>query len=401
MRSETLRMALQVVIRNPGRSLLTVLGLAIGVAAFIAMVAFGEGARHAVLRQFEALGVNLLRVRPRAGANDVVSKPTHALSERDVDALRRESTMLRAVVPYVRRTAELVRGPERVRTTLMGTVPQYAPLHDWVAAQGGMLDTRDVSEAAKVCVLGASTARALFGDQDPLGGTVLIAGRVPCRVIGVLHRKGRATSGSDLDDIAIIPVTTYKQQLGFDGYTYIELSPAQPSWRDAARKEAEQIMRRRHGYTPDEPADFDVVSPDDVTRAADETALILTALLAGVAAVSLIVGGIGIMNIQLVAVAERTHEIGIRAAIGASPAQILKQFVVESSVLAGMGTAIGVALGVGTAYTVAHVMGWPRAVSPSAVLVSALFGLGVGVVFGYVPAARAARLLPIVALRRE
>jgi putative ABC transport system permease protein len=170
---------------------------------------------------------------------------------------------------------------------------------------------------------------------------------------------------------------------------------------ESARSEAEAILRANHGYAPDEPADFDVVSPDDVTRAADETTRILTALLAGIAAVSLLVGGIGIMNIQLVAVAERTHEIGIRAAIGAAPSQILKQFLVESSVLAGTGALLGVGFGWAISQTVAHVMGWSRAVSPSAVLLSGLFGIGVGVLFGYIPALRAARLDPIVALRRE
>jgi putative ABC transport system permease protein len=401
VRSESLRMAMQVVIRNPGRSLLTVLGLAIGVAAFIAMVAFGQGARRAVLLQFEALGANMLRVRPRAAAHDIVSKPVHDLSASDVDALRRDATTLRVVVPHVRRTADLVRGGVRVRSTLMGTEPEYAPLHDWAAAQGGMFDARDVREASKVCVLGASPAKQLFGDEDPLGGTVLIAGRIPCRVIGVLQTKGRAMSGSDLDDIAMIPITTYKQLLGFSGYAYIELSPLQPGWLDPARKEAEAIVRRMHGYGPDEPADFDVVSPDDVTRAADQTAGILTGLLAGIAAVSLLVGGIGIMNIQLVAVAERTHEIGIRSAIGAAPAQILKQFLVESGVLAGVGATFGVIVGVLAAYVVARIMGWPQAVSLGAVVLSGLFGIFVGVIFGYIPALRAARLDPIVALRRE
>jgi putative ABC transport system permease protein len=401
MRSESLRMALQVLIRNPGRSTLTVLGLAIGVAAFIAMVSFGQGARRAVLAQFESLGANILRVRQRAGGGDITTKPAKPLSPSDVSALRRDDTAVDVVVPHARRAADFSRAGVRIRSTLMGTEPEYARLHDWRFTAGGMFDARDVAEAAKVCVLGASPARKLFGDEDPLDGVITIAGRFPCRVVGVMASKGRAISGSDLDDFAMIPATTYQRLLGFDGYTYIELKAHSAAWLEPARREAEAIMRRQHGFDATEPADFDVVSPDDITHAADQTARILTALLAGIAAVSLLVGGIGIMNIQLVAVAERTHEIGIRAAIGAAPRQILKQFLVESAVLAAVGALAGVLLGVLTAQIVAHDMGWSRAVSWSSVLLSGLFGTSVGVIFGYIPALRAARLDPIVALRRE
>jgi putative ABC transport system permease protein len=400
MRSESLRMALQVLVRKPGRSALTVLGLAIGVAAFIAMVSFGQGARRAVLQQFENLGANIVRVRPRANAGDIVAKPPRELTAADVEALQSRSTALADVVPIVRRPAQLALGAERVQSTLIGTSPEYARLHDFQIVQGGMFDETDMRDAAKLCVVGASPARKLLGDQ-PLGAALMLDGQVSCRVVGVLGSKGRAISGSDLDDFVLVPVSMFEQQLGVSGYTFIELSPAQPGWIESARAEAEAILRVTHGYADNEPADFDVVSPDDVTRAADETARILTALLAGIAAVSLLVGGIGIMNIQLVAVAERTHEIGIRSAIGAAPSQILKQFLVESSVLAGTGALLGVAFGLAISQAVAHLMGWARAVSPEAVVLSGLFGVFVGVVFGYIPALRAARLDPIVALRRE
>jgi putative ABC transport system permease protein len=288
------------------------------------------------------------------------------------------------------------------RTTLYGTTPEYAPLHDWEVSLGGMFDEQEASQGKKLCVLGATPANVLFGATDPLGQTLVIAGKFPCRVIGVLEPKGRSIGGGDQDDLVLIPLKTLELVLGApDGYSWIELKPVDPSWMDAARSEVAEIIRRTHHVGATEAPDFDVISPDDVTRAADQTSRILTGLLAGIAAVSLLVGGIGIMNIQLVSVAERTHEIGIRAAIGASPAQIMRQFLVEICVLSGIGAGIGVAIGFGMAQVVANFMHWPSVITPGAVLGSGLFGFAVGVVFGYIPALRAARLDPIVALRRE
>lgn len=402
MQSESLRMALQVLVRKPGRSALTVLGLTIGVAAFIAMVSFGQGARRSVISQFESLGSNILRVRSRAGARDALNRPPRPLTSADVAAITREATSIRMVVPYVRRTTDLNWGGSVHRTSLNGTVPEYAPLHEWQVALGGMFDELESSQGKKVCVLGATPANQLFGAHDPLGQTVVIAGKFPCRVIGVLESKGRNIGGNDLDDLVLIPLRTFELLLGHpDGYSAIELKPGDPSWLEAGRSEVAEILRRTHHIGPSEPQDFDVVSPDDVTRAAEQTSQILTGLLAGIAAVSLLVGGIGIMNIQLVSVAERTHEIGIRAAIGASPGQIMRQFLMESSVLSAVGASAGVAIGLVTAQVVANFMRWPSVISFGAVLGSGMFGFAVGVVFGYIPALRAARLDPIVALRRE
>jgi putative ABC transport system permease protein len=394
-------MAVQVLTRNPGRSGLTVLGLAIGVAAFIAMVSFGDGARRAVLAQFENLGANVLRVRVKVGSHDLVTRPVYPLSDSDVETLRREGTAIGVVVPQVRRATDVLNGPVRARSVVIGTIPEYIALQGFHFALGGMFNEIDARDVAKVCVLAATPAQRLFGDSDPTGSTVTIAGRFPCRVIGVLAAKGRSMSGGDLDDFVLIPVTTYKWLLGMEGYSSFDVRPAQPGWLEPARVEADAILRRTHRYNAEEPADFDVVSPDDVTRAADRTARLLTGLLASIAAVSLLVGGIGIMNIQLIAVTERTQEIGIRAAIGASPGQIMRQFLLESSVLATVGALIGTAIGLITSEVVARAMGWTSPASFWVALGSALFGVAVGVVFGCVPALRASRLDPVHALRRD
>lgn len=396
--SDRLRSAVEIVVRQPGRSALTVLGLAIGVGAFIAMVSFGEGARRSVLSQFEALGTNVLRVQRTTGPNGRAPEP---LTDRDIRAIRREATTVVSVLPVARRSATISYGKNRRSTNVYGTVPRFASLHAWETQTGGNFDQRDVDKAGKVCVLGMTPVRELFGERDPVGQTVTIAG-MPCQVIGVLSPKGFATNGDDLDNLVLTPVSTFANYLGGGtGYAEIEAEPANPALLDAAREEVTTILRHTHRIGPDEEADFKTKSPLEVIRAADRTSRILSGLLAGIALVSLLVGGIGIMNIQLVSVAERTGEIGIRAAIGASPTQILMQFLGEAAALSILGVALGILAGVAVASGVASWMAWPRVISPPGVALAALFGLAVGIAFGYLPAHRAARLDPIDALRHE
>jgi putative ABC transport system permease protein len=398
--SEVLFSALQVVVRNKGRSLLTMLGLAIGVGAFIAMVGFGEGARTSVISQFERIGTNLLRVRV---SGRIDPRPHRPLTDGDLQALTRESTTLLDVVPLRRKYETVVFGGLSYRVDITGVTPAYAALHDQRVVSGGMFDELDVSQRAKVCVLGQTPARALFGDRNPLGATITIGGTLPCRVIALVAPKGRSISGDDLDNFVLMPVTTFAAYLGnpSDGYMAIEMRPQNPALLQAARGEIVDILRRRHELEPGDADDFDVISPDEATRVAERTAAILTGLLAGIAAVSLLVGGIGIMNILLVSVAERTYEIGIRAAIGASPRQILTQFLAEALVLATIGSGAGAALGVGAALAVGRQMGWDSGTSLPVVVFSVLFGISIGLVFGYIPARRAAMLDPIQALRHE
>ncbi len=397
--SDTLRTALQMPARNPGRSALTTLGLAIGVGAFIAMVSFGRGARSAVVSQFETLGTNLLRIKTRYGAT---TESPHLLTQEDVAALQRESTTFAYVVPHAFSPMDVTYAGRRIRTSVLGALPDIVHTEDWRMSAGGMFDQADVQQRSKVCVIGATALANLFGPADPLGQVITIGGRLPCRVIGVLGQRGSNIGGSDMDDRVMLPLSTYEAYLGLpNGYWVVEVRPKSRALLDAAKAEVTQILRRSHRIEPGDDDDFQILSPDDLTQVAQQISGTLTGLLAAIAAVSLLVGGIGIMNIQLVSVAERTHEIGIRAAIGASPAQIMTQFVAEAVTLAALGSAAGVALGIGASMLVAKQFHWEQATSADVVLGSALFGIAVGTLFGYIPARRAARLDPIDALRRE
>lgn len=399
-RSELFGMAFETLRRNPGRSALTLLGLAIGVGAFIAMVSFGEGARRAVMDQFQALGTHLIRVRGNTRGN----QERRPLSDADILAIERDSSSVANVIPVARMAFEASHSGEQWWTVVNGTDPEFADLHNWQLSLGGLFNERDLAQRAKVCVLGQTLVRELFGDPelDVLGETVTLGGLLTCRVIGVLGPKGTSTSGADVDDIILVPVTTFATYFGLPtGYAALEIEPKAPEWVESAKLEAAAVLRRSHGLGPEDGDDFQIDSPTEVIKAVDSTATILARLLQGIAAVSLFVGGVGIMNIQLVSVTERTAEIGIRAAIGASPRQILAQFLVEGALLSLLGATFGIILGVGVSVTVAGYMGWERITSVSDVVGSAAFGIAVGLVFGFLPARRAAMLDPIDALRRQ
>lgn len=401
-RSETLGRAVRTAVRNPGRSVLTMLGLAIGVGAFIAMVSFGSGARSSVLQQFEVLGTRLLRVQSNVGRIDVGDRAPKPLTDADVLALRRDGTSFDRVTPTVTQVHHINSPTARYSTHVMGTTREFVDVHEWPLTTGGMFHDSDVQHRAKVAVLGATVVRELFGRTDPVGQTITIGASLPCRIIGVLASKGQTTGGQDLDDILLVPVTTFQAFLGIpQGYEEIHVQVRSRGMLDAAIVETKSIVRRAHRVSIEDPDDFRISSPVQSARAANYVSQILTALLIGIAAVSLLVGGIGVMNIQLVSVAERTKEIGVRSAIGASPRQILVQFLSEAVVLSLTGSAVGVLLGWLASYLVAEAMGWSPNLSPLTLIGSAAFGTMVGVAFGYLPARRAAQLQPIEALRHE
>ncbi|MCB9653638.1 MAG: ABC transporter permease [Deltaproteobacteria bacterium] len=399
--NELVRMALKSLAGNLLRTGLTVLGLMIGVAAFIAMVSFGQGARSSVLGQFEKLGVNMISVS-RTGARPG-GRPPSPLTDQDVDALLAESEIFELAVPVVSMGTYVTWEGRQHVTTIRATGLGFAQINDWSSTSGGMFDALDVSQRAKVCVLGATPAKMLFGALDPVGEVIEVHGVLRCRVIGVLAPKGVATSGRDLDDIIVMPGSTFFAHIAGTPPEYwsMDIRPQSGVSRDVAQSVIVDTLRHTHGLEPGTDNDFNVKSNDDAIKVAREVSVILTRLLAGIAAVSLLVGGIGIMNIQLVSVAERTQEIGIRAAIGASPAQIMRQFLVEAVVLAMVGTLLGAILGAGISLAVAYAMHWPVAVPAGAMIAATVFGAGVGVFFGFLPARRAAQLDPIVALRRE
>ena len=400
-RSEVVGRAIRTAIRNPGRTVLTMLGLAIGVGAFLAMVSFGTGARSSVMEQFEVLGTRVVYIWTNMGRRDF-GGTARPLTDADVDALLRDGMAIERVVPRITEVQNVKSAHRTSPTKVTGTMPDFVHVREWPMLMGGMFDETDVRQRAKVAVIGTTVARELFGRRDPVGQTITIGSNLPCRIIGVLISKGEQTTGEDMDEIVLIPASTYEAFLGMPiGYHELMVQVRDLGLLETAMIEAVPIMRRSHRLADIEQDDFRIASPAQAAELARFVSTILTGLLVGIAAVSLLVGGIGVMNIQLVSVAERTQEIGIRSAIGASPRQILMQFLAEAVVLSFTGSLAGVALGWLASTMVARAIAWSDNLSLLTMAGAAVFGTSVGVAFGYLPARRAAQLEPIEALRHE
>ena len=400
------KIAFRALSRNKMRSVLTMLGIIIGVGAVIAMVSIGQGAQASVQEQIASVGTNLLFVG--AGSQNVggVRSGTGAtnsntLTVEDIDAIRREIPSVAMASPTVNTRAQMVFGNQNWNTQVQGVNEQFPEIRKWKVQTGEFLSEADVRTASRVIVLGATVADSLFPGMDPVGQTVRVR-ELPFRVIGVMARRGQDGQGRDQDDISLAPYSTVqKKLLAITFVQFAHVSAISPSATYTAQEQITELLRQRHKLAPNQENDFFVRNLTDVAEAADETNRIMTILLASIASVSLLVGGIGIMNIMLVSVTERTREIGIRMAIGARSTAVRTQFLIEAIVLSLMGGFIGIALGVGISLSIPWLLGWPTLVSLTAIIGSVVFSAAVGIFFGYYPARKAAGLDPIEALRYE
>jgi putative ABC transport system permease protein len=396
--------AWRALVGNRLRSALTMLGMIIGVAAVIVMVAIGTGARSQIESRIATLGLNIILVTPGSQSSGGVrsgSGSAQSLTVEDAEAIETECPSVGAVSPVLEKTLQVIAKNQNWYTRVEGVTASYLDIRSWPLAGGEFFNEQHLKWAAKVCVLGATVAEKLFGGDNPTGEFVRITG-VPLEVIGILSRKGQSARGTDQDDVVLVPVTTQLKRLyKKDRLTSIITVARDASSLHAAEGQINDLLRQRHKIGNPEDDDFTVRSQEEIVAAATATSRTLGALLASVAAVSLLVGGIGIMNIMLVSVTERTREIGIRRAVGARAFDILVQFLVEAVVLAFLGGLVGVAVGVGGSRTVARVEGWPVLVSFASILLAFLFAGAVGVFFGFDPAYKAAALETIDALRYE
>jgi putative ABC transport system permease protein len=404
----TFRVALRAVNRNKLRSLLTTLGIVIGVGAVIAMMAIGAGAKARVEEAFAAMGTNVLIVLPGSTSSSGVhggfgSMPT--LTWDDSAAIRADVSSIKQAAPVLRASLPVVSEDQNWTTSVTGTSPEYFAIRNWPIALGASLSQADVDSGTKVIVLGQTVVEKLYGSSaDPVGQTVRV-GSTPFQVVGVVSRKGQSATGQDYDDAAFVPFTTFarKVQGGLSKYLQGSIMAAAVSSDATSRgqRDVTALLRDRHHIAPGDDDDFSIRNLSEIAGAQQQGTETMTALLASVAAVSLLVGGIGIMNIMLVSVTERTREIGIRMAVGAEPHHILLQFLVEALSLSVAGGLLGVACGLGAESWLAVRFHWPMLVQPEVIVVSVGFSALVGIVFGIYPARKASQLDPIDALRFE
>jgi putative ABC transport system permease protein len=401
------RLALRSLRRNKLRAALTILGILIGVSAVVTMTALGAGARERMASQMASLGVNMLVVYPgatNAGGARGAQGSASSLTEDDARAIVAEVPSVSAAAPALTSGAQVVAADRNASTHVTGTTPDYFVVRSWPAAQGALFDDQDVATTARVCAIGETVRTELFpGGADPIGAEVRVSG-TPCRVIAVLAPKGQSGFGQDQDDVVVMPITTFRAHVAnlVGGHVNaIYLSARDRSVSHRAETSTAALLRQRHRIGRGADDDFSVRNLQDLATSFDAQQSALTMLLLAVASISLLVGGIGVMNIMLVSVTERTREIGIRLAIGARARDILSQFLVEAVSLSALGGVAGLGLGALASYVLARTTSWSVSIQASSAVLAVAVAGGIGVVFGFFPARRAAALDPIVALRHE
>jgi len=396
--------ALWALLRNKTRSLLTVLGIMIGIAAVICVVAIGRAGQTRVEQQLNNLGDNFVWIEAGGRAVNAVRTGTHAtptLSLSDMVAIKDQIPLIKSVSANVDGSTQIIYGNQNWFTSYRGVSPEYFDIKRWVIEEGAAFTQDDVDRVADVCAIGRTVREQMFGDEDPVGKVIRVKD-FPCKVIAVLGPKGLSVSGQDQDDTIILPYTTVMKRI--KGSTWLDDILCSAVSQDAVKlagRQAAALLRDRHHLRSDQDDDFNIRNPEDIINAQLEASRTLTVLLVSIASISLIVGGIGIMNVMLVSVTERTREIGVRVAVGATEQAIQFQFLGESVALSLVGGAAGVLLGLVGSVLVERSLGWPMQASPASVVIAAAFSVAVGVFFGYYPALKASRLDPIDALRYE
>jgi putative ABC transport system permease protein len=400
----TFRLALRALARNKMRSALTMLGIIIGVAAVIAVVSIGQGAQYMVQQGIQAMGTNVVFIAAgsgRPGGVRVGYGGVKTLTIDDMNAILREIPLIKEAAPSVNSRKQIVYGNQNWSTVINGTTPNYFEIRNWSIQSGSVFSDEEVDLAANVCVIGTTVAKNLFLDENPVGKTLRI-GNLPFRVDGVLESKGQNVIGQDQDDAVYVPYTTVQRKIsGITWVQFINASAISPVASVAAVAPITSLLRERHRIRTGDDDDFFVRTQSEVADLMNKTQGVMTMLLGGIASVSLLVGGIGIMNIMLVSVTERTREIGVRMAVGATESDVQQQFLVEAVTLSMMGGAIGILFGLVGSALISNFLSWPTLVSVKAIVTAALFSGAVGIFFGYYPARKAARLDPIEALRYE
>jgi putative ABC transport system permease protein len=400
----TLHMAVRALNRNKMRTGLTMLGITIGIGAVICTVAIGEGGSSLVRDQLEGLGTNLVWIESGGRSVNGVrtgNLATKSLTVEDAMAIATAVSLISSVAPNVDGAMQIVYGNQNWATRYRGVSPEYFEIRRWPIYEGTLFTKQDVDHMTNVCLLGRTVVDTLFGGEDPLGKTIRLQNQ-PFRVIGVMQPKGLSTTGVDQDDFVIIPYTTaMKKMRGIYWLDDIFASAVSTDAIEPAIDQVSRLLRQRHHLRPDEPDDFSIRHPEDTLQAQEAASRTFTLMLASIASVSLLVGGIGIMNIMLVSVTERTREIGVRMAVGATEEDVRMQFLVEAVALSLLGGATGVIVGTAASAGVSKLLHWPAIITPVAIVAAAVFSIAMGIFFGYYPALKASQLDPIEALRFE